>query len=301
MEKKDVFTKGADKTIEVGDRLSEFTETFLTNLLLIFIIVALGFISFYTLIPKNTLDKTTILNTIVLILANTAGFTLFNPKGKKTEQKRNKSYQENAKTWSSLSSKVQNEKPREFRDFCKEQTEEKRRNIIDNYVRNALIEKDYFNEKIKPLNNDEFKTLIKSKNEYGRLIYSKKQIKYLKKARNIEKIKVKNIDPNIILLGVNSNSNYEVGQKETITVDQKIFINRILKIIVYTLLLSLVGIVPTETVNLWTALGVYLIRITNILTSAVIGMYAGIKSVRARNNRIKLNIFFLKLFNKKDN
>ena len=77
--------------------------------------------------------------------------------------------------------------------------------------------------------------------------------------------------------------------------------NRILKIIVYTLLLSLVGIVPTETVDLWTALGVYLLRITNILTSAVIGMYAGIKSVRARNNRIKLNIFFLKLFNKKDN
>lgn len=298
MEKEDVFTKGADKTIQVGDKISEFTETFLTNLLLIFIIVALGFISFFTLIPKNTIDKTTVLNTIVLILANTAGFTLFNPKGKKTEQKRNKSYRENAKMWSYLSSEVQNKKPREFRDFCKEQTEEKRKTIIDDYIRNALIEKEYFNEKIKPLDNDEFKRLIKTENEYGRLIYSKKQIKYLKKARNIEKIKVKNIDPNIILLGVNSNSNYEVGQKETITVDQKIFMRRILSTIMYTFLLSLIVIVPTETIDLWTSLGVYLIRITNILTSAVIGIQAGIKSVRARNNRIKLNIFFLKLFDK---
>lgn len=298
MEKEDVFAKGADKTIQVGDKISEFTETFLTNLLLIFIIVALGFISFFTLIPKNTINKTTVLNTIVLILANTAGFTLFNPKGKKTEQKRNKSYRENAKMWSYLSSEVQNKRPGEFRDFCKEQTEEKRKTIIDDYIRNALIEKEYFNEKIKPLDNDEFKRLIKTENEYGRLIYSKKQIKYLKKARNIEKIKVKNIDPNIILLGVNSNSNYEVGQKETITVDQKIFMNRILSTITYTFILSLIGIVPTETVDLWTSLGVYLIRITNILTSSVIGMRAGIKSVRARNNRIKLNIFFLKLFDK---
>ena len=59
--------------------------------------------------------------------------------------------------------------------------------------------------------------------------------------------------------------------------------------------------IGTLTGDLWTALGTLIIRATTVYGAAIAGFYAGISTIRERNEEIKENNWFLTMFIKDQN
>ena len=100
----------------------------------------------------------------------------------------------------------------------------------------------------------------------------------------------------IVLLGSSANDKYEVGQAKIITADKKLFANRLLKVIVFSFLLATISISALDNVDILVAIGLFVLRLSSIVVSATTGFYAGVSSIQERNDFIKKNILFLKLF-----
>lgn len=291
------ITQAVDRRIEVTEKATSFLEQFLTYFLLLLMIVGLGFVTFFNIVKKGGLTQDMLLSISILVLANVGGFVLFNPKGKELEAERNMSYKANSKLWSSYSTSVQDNKSKEFRDYCKLRTDEKRYDKVKSYHTKAGFNEEEFEKDIKPLSEVEFQKLMNSKDEYGEKNYSKKQKRLLAKARDIRNIKVKRIYAEIILLGNTTSTKYEVGTQEKMSIDKQIFLKRVLRVIGSSIIFSLAMIVPGNTIG-WALVGEYLLRVSNILMSSVSGLFAGVYYIKARNDRIKGNIWFLKEFAK---
>lgn len=291
--KKDAIVNLAENKLIIDERAKMFVERFLNYILLSFIIVALGFASFFTFNIDGEITRLVIVNIIILTLANIASLSLFIPQGKGYESKYNSSFKQNANEWSNLSYLIQTDYSRKFIKFCKETTEEKRIDKLENILKSALMTLKEFEKEIAPLSDEKFKLFLEKKDQYGRNEFTKKQKKLLKKARG--KIKVVPIDPTIILLGATTNSKFDVGKVEKLSADQKIFAKKVFNTIVYSIIIAMVGIMPTPN-DLWLSIALFVLRVTTIFSSAVAGFYAGIKAIKERNELIKRNIFFLKLF-----
>lgn len=308
------FKKGAELLSDFDDKKMVFFERWLEWVVFSLILLALGAATFLTLIWQDKITAELLISTGILAGASAAAFALFNPQGKREEKERNKSYQQNNKVWGELSWQVQNDKPKDFNKFCENETELKRQEKIKSYIRRAVFdinifengEKDkegnYIIKPIKEMDKPELLEFLKRKNKDGKTILTKTQQKYIKRAKSIawyskivDPLKVNRIDPSVVLLGNETSRNYEVGKKEKVSVDQKIFLQRIFSVFVFTILLGIIGFAPTDNVGI-ALIGEYIIRAAVTFASAIIGLYAGIYAIKVRNDRIKMNILFIKTF-----
>jgi len=296
------FSKSAKLVDNVIDKKNDVYEKAMDYILFSLLIMVLGVITFFMFYIENGITTQFIIKTTILAMVSSAAFILFNPQGKTYEKNRNKAYRVNSQSWGSLSLKVQDSHPKQFNSFCESETMLKREKKIKDYVRRAVVDYKLFEEEMKDLDKPDFLKYIKRKNEDGKDIFTKTQKKYLKRAKGLawyslfkDPLKIKDIEPTVILLGNETSKNYEVGEREKISVDKKIFLQRLFTTFAFSFLLALVGIVPTESVGL-AMIAEYILRIAITFSSAVIGLYAGIYTIKVRNDRIKLNIHFIKTF-----
>ncbi|HHX66672.1 MAG TPA: hypothetical protein GX708_01265 [Gallicola sp.] len=273
------------------------SKSYIMLFLLTLVLVA---ISFLAIDFTNGITVELLINMLVVVIAAITAFLLFVPDGRESEKAYNKSYQNNSKTWSALSYAVQTEASKDFNQYCKDYTESKREDIREALVK-SVVGIDYetdFKEKIQKMSNNEFKEYINRREENGDPVFTRNQKRLLKKARS--KIKVAITDPTIILLGAKSNRSQKVGTATVFTADKRILTAKLIKIIGVSLIIACISI-GTLTGDLWTALGTLIIRATTVYGAAIAGFYAGISTIRERNEEIKENNWFLTMFIKDQN
>lgn len=293
---KDLFARASEGIENAKIRTKNLFSNYLTYILFFILIIAQIVFEVFVF-EKKGLSSDLWIPLLISMASNCIAFWLFISQGKKNEIKSNSSYNDNCINWSLLSGNVQNNRPREFNVHCKEETENKRISILESYLRNALIEEDTW-ILLRSLTNKEFKRKMKEKNENGR-IYTRNQIGWLKKAR--KPIKVKPIDPCLILTGASYEKGGEVGVAENISYESRMTIQRVATMGLFTILINLIGVSFYQGFNANT-IAECIIRVFGIATSAVMGFYTGVTAIQIKNSKIKKNINFIKtFFNGKEN
>lgn len=290
----DLFEIATKRKQQTEEKTNDFFRKNKNYIILSLLILVLGIGSFLTIAFIYGFTKEFFINLIIMLITNSVALSFFIPQGKESETKFNNSFKQNAGEWSALSYNVQTDLSREFMDFCKDYTEEKRQDKIHTYIRNAGIDVKEYEDNIKKLCSTELKAYLKQKDKYGNDLFTNNQKRLIKKSKG--KIRVKTVDPTIVLLGSSANDKYEVGQAKIITADKKLFANRLLKVIVFSFLLATISISALENVDILVAVGLFALRLCSIVVSATAGFYAGVSSIQERNDFIKKNILFLKLF-----
>jgi len=293
---KDFFSKASDNLEEAKSGITLFIEKYINWLMLLLIFGALGFLTFYSLGLQDFYTDEFIANVLVLVVFSNIAMIMFSISSKKKEKIINKSYRSNVSSWSGLTSKIQNGYGEDFIEFCKDKTEAKRIEKRDKYIKKVPMSIKKFEEEITDLNEKDFENYTKQKDKYNNNLFTKKQVKLLKKAKG--KIKVKNINPPIVLLGTQNKGSYDVGEKEVFSIEKKIQISKTIQTIIMSVISASLILLPTSAVG-WALIGLYMFRVAFIFTSAILGHYSGIMAVEERNNLIKRNIFFLKIFTSK--
>lgn len=292
----DFFEKTIENLEEAKSGVTNFIERYINWLMLFLIFGVLGFLTFFSLGLQNFYTDEFIANVVVLIVFSNIAMYMFALQSKKRERKANQSYKSNVETWSSLTSIIQNGNGEEFLEFCKEKTEAKRIEKRNSYIVKIPMTVEKFEKEVLELDDKEFKEYLKQKDKYGNNFFTNKQKKLLKKSKG--KIKVKTINPPIVLLGTKNKGSFDVGEKEMFSIENKIQASKTIQTIIMSIISASLILLPTNTVG-WAMIGLYLFRIVFIFASAILGHYSGILAIEERNDLIKRNIFFLKIFTSK--
>lgn len=201
-------------------------------------------------------------------------------------------YKNNIALWSQLSEAVRKDSNEAFTDFCidcaEEEREERRRAIIQN---NTMIPYSTFLDKYRGKSKAEISTLVKS-GELDRVAAY-----YIKKANGV--IRVKPINPLLILCGVKTESLNDVGRDglkpSTISALSRPVSMFVLSACIEMLNGAWRGISTGEEVyNM-------ILSVLTIVIASVVGYSAGVTSARKEHDKIKGRIYFLEKFNQRPN
>ena len=291
-QRKDAFERSVERIDSAKAKTPYILSNFLNYILLSCIILLQVILSVFYLNYRGFDDGFWVI-LIVNVVCSILAFWIFIPQGKRNEIKNNASYRNNCTVWSELSETIQNDKPIEFNDYCEKDTNNKREKIRNVYIKNSTIGKDKW-EYIKSLTDREFKLEMKMKNENGN-IYTINQKRWLIKARKY--IKVNKTDPCLILTGASYDTGGEVGVSPKISYEAWMTIKRVFSVMLLMGIITMVGLDQYADFG-WKALAECIMRIFGIITSAVMGFYTGVTSIRMRNDIIKKNIHFIKTFEK---
>lgn len=244
---------------------------------------------------KNPFTVSFLVGLSLTITTSMVSYCVFIPFGKREERKLNKSYEKNATLWAKLTETVRAGYNELFGRFCREQLEvereEKRRAIICN---NTIISYCYYETEFKGKSKQYINNLVKA----GQL--SKKEGKAINRANGnsfINFVKVRPINPVIILSGVKSNQINDAGRTNSLYTANSIISRPIIILIVSVITESLTSTFLGGGANVVFDI---CIGILKIVTSAVLGYGVGVNSVRQDNEKVKSRILFLSLFAEKN-
>lgn len=256
-------------------------------LLLFFVILVQTLGKLYTLTLQNILTPEYLLGMATSIASTMLIYVFFAPFGSEKETERNAGYRQNLLRWSELSAKIRAGRNAVFTAFCKkretEEREERRREIIENNTMTSYAE---YLEKYSEVSERELKRLYKA----GRI--TKTEYKALKKAAR--SIRVKPINPLLILCGVEHRSLNDAGREEA-----NGFIFWIIKRPAVILITDiLIGSINPLYNGVQSAEAIYsmILSALSTIVSAYVGYRAGVSRIVEKNEIVKNRIFFIETF-----
>lgn len=273
------------------NKLKDFVLQNLIFIVLIFNIVLEIVSKLYRIGFRNPFSIEFLLEMSVSITTSMICYICFIPFGKNDEKKNNPSFATNITLWGKMSDIVRNGCNKLFRAFCIEQLEvereDKRRAIIGN---NTLISFDDYEAEYKGKN----KAYIKSLVQEGRL--TKKEAKAINQANGngiVNRIKVKPINPVIILSGVKKTQINDAGR-----VDNSYTVNWLFsRPFVIFITNALISSITTSFIGSWqNAIFDMLLSVLMVIVASVCGYSAGVTAIRRENDKVKSRILFLSLF-----
>lgn len=290
-----VYSKLNDGRESITNKIKYFIVRNLIFIVLLFNI-ALEIVSkLYRVGFKNPFSVEFFLELAVSTTTTMICYICFIPLGKNEEKKQNPSFSQNLTLWGKLSDSVRNGFNDLFRLFCIEQLEierqDKRRAIIGN---NTLISFTDYEKKYKGESKAEILKLVKS----GEL--TKKEARAINKANGnyfINHIKVKPINPVIILSGVKSRQINDAGRTDS-AYTANWLISRPFVIFATNAVLNAI---TTSFIGGWqNAIFDMFLSVLMIVMASVCGYSAGVTSIRKDNDKVKSRILFLSLFAEKN-
>lgn len=286
--KTEVYDDIARSRSEFHAKLTQTAKDYFPFLVLLFNIALSVLSQLYRIGFVNPLSIEYMLDLCVSISSTMLCYACFIPLGKKSEKEKGGSYNANLIAWSALSGQVREKGlTRKFSEFCHDQLDierdERRREIICN---NSMIN---YEQYIK-----EFKGLSKSQTK--RLMHMKKITQTQKKTidRANANIRVKPINPLLILCGVAHSSFNDAGRKSG-TYASTWLIGRPLVIIVTSTIINAIQGSWNELDGI-SALYDMFIAILGIIIASTVGYSVGVKTIRKENDKIKTRIVFLQEF-----
>lgn len=286
--KTEVYDDIARSRAELHAKLTQTAKDYFPFLVLLFNIALSVLSQLYRIGFVNPLSIEYMLDLCVSISSTMLCYACFIPLGKKSEKDKGGSYNANLIAWSALSGQVREKGlTRKFSEFCHDQLDierdERRREIICN---NSMIS---YEQYIK-----EFKGLSKSQTK--RLMHMKKITSTQKKTidRANANIRVKPINPLLILCGVAHSSFNDAGRKSG-TYASTWLISRPLVIIVTSTIINVIQGSWNELDGI-SALYDMFIAILGIIIASTVGYSVGVKTIRKENDKIKTRIVFLQEF-----
>ena len=277
----DSVNQGSSKAIEaVKKKVSDY----LPYILLILVIVLRCVLEIYTPGYNNPFTLVFFLDTTVSIAMTLLVYMIFIPQGTSKEKLSNLSYKENCTEWSKQTKKIRDEhRQGEFREYCVSQVEverrERRMEIIGN---NTTLTYEEYEAKYASMSRED----LKIEYESGRLT----KCEYRAILRANGNIKVKPINANLILLGVEKQSYNDAGRSKS---------NYLLRWMAKRPLLTLgfaiiVNMLSGGVVHFSLAMFYGMIMDTlSLIVAAFVGYGAGEQSIRERNDSIKGKILFI--------
>lgn len=210
--------------------------------------------------------------------------------GAKMEKSTLQAYRNNAALWAQLSEGVRKSHNEAFSEFCRvcaeEEREERRKAIIQN---NTMVPYDRFEKEYRGKSKKDIAALVKD----GTL--DRIDAYYVNKANGV--IRVKPINPLLILCGVKATSLNDVG-RDGISPSTISALSRPVSMFVLSAIIEMLhgawrGISTGEEVyNM-------LLSVLMIVISSVVGYSAGVNAARKEHDKIKGRIFFLEKFNQR--
>ena len=221
-------------------------------------------------------------------------YVCFVPFGRNDEARRNIEFPKTNKLWQELSTKVRTGFLQAFSLFCEKQVIEERNEakklVIDN---NTVIPFDYYKEHYEALSKKQLKTLYKTEKIF------KKEYKAILKANGyglFNPVKIKKINPVIILSGARKASINDAGRTDTSYVARWLT-TRPLVMFLSTAILNSIATTFSGDGNVLLDM---LIAVFQIIIAAVCGYSAGVSEFRHTVDKVNSRVIFLSLFCEKE-
>jgi hypothetical protein len=287
MEDTNLFSEVNAGRSKMAEGIKRTVNNYLPYLLLLLVIVLRALLEIYVPGTENPFTLVFFLDTSVSIAMTLLCYLIFIPQGEKNEKLLNTSYHQNCLEWSKLSERIRNGNfQKKFKEFCIKQIdverEDKRREIIGN---NTSLSYETYKEKYLRMSLNDLKKEYKD----GKL--SKVEYKAILAANG--RIKIRPINPVLVLSGVEKRSFNDAGRSESnyilLWLAKRPFVTLLFAMVV-NLLTSGKAVFDTTVFY-----GIILDTVT-LIVAAFVGDGAGRQSVRDRNDKIKGKILFINGF-----
>lgn len=290
----DIYSKVSTQKNEFLQKIKYNIQNYLIFIVLIFNIALEIVAQLYKIGFVNPFTVEFFLELAVSLTTTMVTYICFFPLGVQQEHL-NPLYKTNLTLWGSLTDKVRNAYNDDFRSFCfaqvEEERDEKRRLIIGN---NTMISFDEYLEKYKLIDKKTLKALYKN-NQLSKIEY-----KSIKKANGftfINRVKVKPINPVIILSGVNKMTINDAGRTNNGYAARWIisrpFIIFVTNAIINAISTTFIGAGQNAILDMF-------LSVLSIILASVLGYSAGVTSAKKDNDKVKSRIMFLSLFCEKN-
>ena len=287
MDRKDIFEDVNDRKDAFNYRVrSTVSDIFPLIVLTLNVVLAVALRLFNTWLD-NPFTPEFFITLIYNVFSTMFCYSFFTYYADNKERARIPGFAENCKIWETLSSVVRLNWCEEFIEYCRAQVdierEEKRRNIIAN---NTMITLSEYESTYRGKSNEEIWAMAKE----GKI--SKKDAFYICRANG--KIKIKPIYPLVILCGLSYDHPNDAGRKRMSYSTFSVLSRPILMFIGSAAITACKG----TFVGLTGSDAFYDMLITTalIVSSSFLGYFAGAKSAKTENERVKSRIFFLERF-----
>lgn len=280
-----IFSEMNASKSKISENIKKTAKNYLPYILLALNIVFRTILQLYNPRLVNPFTPVFVLDAITGVISTMFCYIVFIPLGERNEKLNNPSYKSNCAEWSRLSEIIRNGNLQvQFRKYCINQIEverkEKRIEIIGS--RTALSFEEYETryatidaEQLK----GEYKASKLTKREYKAILHAN------------EKIRVKPINPALILSGV-VKFNYNDAGRERTSYAVKWLSQRPLMIIFGTIVLNTLSATFTGLSGFSAVYNMVLDALFTVFASFV-GYGAGEETVRDKNDRIKGKILFI--------
>jgi hypothetical protein len=290
-----VFAIIEEKKNKSVEKIKNGAQKYLIIVVLLFNIALVVVSRLYRFGFKNPFSAEFFLELAITMTTTMICYMCFVPFGKTEEEKRNLEFPKIVKLWQELSTKVRTGFLQAFGLFCEQQVADERNEakklIIDN---NTVIPFEIYKEKYEPLSKKQLKSLLNEEK------LSKKEYKAILRANGyglFSPVKIKRINPVIILSGARKSSVNDAGRTDTSYVARWLT-TRPLVMFISTAILN--SIATTFIGGGSNAILDMFIAVFQIIIAAVFGYSAGVSEFRHNLDKINSRVIFLSLFCEKN-
>lgn len=286
--KTELYDEVTESRAALHSKLTQTAKDYFPFLVLLFNIALSILSQLYRIGFVNPLSAEYLLDLCISLSSTMLCYACFIPLGKKGEKDKGGSYNANLIAWSELSGKVREKGlTRRFSKFCYEQLdverEERRREIICNH---SMIDYETYVREYKGLSKKHTAKLVKLHK------ITAEQKRTIDRANS--NIRVKPINPLLILCGVPHSSFNDAGRKSSAYSSTWLMTRPLVIIVTSTIINAIQG--SWNDMDGITALYDMFISVLGIIIASTVGFSVGVKSIRKENDKIKTRIVFLQEF-----
>lgn len=289
-----LFAVVDEKKSKAVEKIKTGVQKYLIFFVLLFNVALVVVSRLYRFGLKNPFTVEFFLEMAVTMTTTMICYICFVPFGNSEERKRNIDFPKIQKLWQDLSTKVRTGFLQLFSLFCEAQVIEERneakRLIIGN---NTVIPFEFYRENYECLSKKQLKVLYKAEK------ISKKDYKAILKANGygaLSPVKIKRINPVIILSGAKKSSINDAGRTDSSFVARWLM-TRPLVMFVSTAILNSIATTFGSNGNVILDM---LIAVFQIIIAAVFGYSAGVSEFRHTVDKVNSRVIFLSLFCEKE-
>jgi hypothetical protein len=290
-ENESLFQITNDGAGKIVDKIKTGVQKYLIFIVLIFNIALQVVARLYRFGLQNPFTAEFFLELAVNVATSMLCYVCFIPFGRSEEQKRASGYSELVKKWETLTANVRKGFIEMFQMFCKDQVtqeqQDKKQYII---LSNTMLTMERYKAEFEQLSKAELKDLYKQ----GKI--TKTEYKAIYKANY--KVKVKSINPLIVLSGVKKATINDAGRTD------KAYLLTWLTtrpLIMFTSTAILNAITTTFIGGGENVILDMLFSVLTIVIASVCGYSAGVTDFKNNQDRVESRVLFLSLFHEKNN
>lgn len=291
MEEKNVFSDVNAEKKKITSSIKKTVVNHLPYILLGIILFCRVLLEIFHTSIVNPFTPIFFLETAISVGLTIFCYIVFIPQGRENEIANSLSYKPNCARWGELSGKIRiGGMLDQFRKYCTDQLEFERREIKMLIIgNNTALSFEEYNERYSHLSRETLKAM------YAKGSISKDEYYAIKKCNG--RIKVKPINPVLILSGVAKSNFNDAGRDESSYIfkwlAKKPIYATVFSVVARGISGSFVGFNPSAIYGM-------LLDIISIIMASFVGYGAGEQSVRDKEDRIKNRIIFLESFFEKN-